>query len=313
MNRTLVLGNVMDDGIEILREFSEPTIVPEPVGTAEVLRCVGDVDAILHKVGRIDGDVLARQERLKIIARHGVGLDELDLAAIRGHGIPVSIASGANANAVAEATVGLMLTMLRHFPRAERMIKQDRRWARETLMGRELAHVTVGIVGFGQIGQRVARLADAFGSRVVVCEPALASLDECPYPALALDELLAAADVISLHCPLTDETRHLLDADRLALVKPDCVIVNTARGPIIDSVALVDAAREGRIGGAAIDVFDAEPPDFDDALFQCENIMTTPHVAAMTVHAQRAMAISAAHEIRRVLVDGRPPTNDVTS
>ncbi|MGI9659347.1 MAG: hydroxyacid dehydrogenase [Gaiellaceae bacterium] len=313
MMQTLVLGNVMADGLDILREFSEPTVVPEPVAKRDVLRCVGQADAILHKVGKIDRDVLAAQERLKIIARHGVGLDDLDLECIRARAIPVSITSGANSNAVAEATVGLMLAALRHLPRAQRMIKRDRQWARETLMGRELAHLTVGIVGLGQIGRRVARYVAAFGSRVVVCDPALDTMDECPYPVLGLEELLRTADVISLHCPLTPLTRHLIDADSLARVKRDCVIVNTSRGPIVDANALVTAACEGRIGGAALDVFDAEPPNFDDDLFRCDNIITTPHVAAMTVHAQRDMAVSAANEIRRVLVDGSPPRNDVLS
>ena len=180
-------------------------------------------------------------------------------------------------------------------------------------MGRELGHAVAGIVGFGRIGRRVARCFAAFGARVVVTDSSPEAVAGCPYPAVGLEELLRASDVVSLHCPLTAGTRHLVDDERLRLVRPEAVIVNTSRGALIDEVALVRAIEEGRLAGAALDVYDREPPDFDSPVFACEHIVTTPHVAAMTIQAQTAMAVQAASEIRRVLVDGLPPTNDVFS
>ena len=311
MDNILVLGNVRPEGLDLLRDFARLTILPEPVAKEDVLSRVGEMDAILHKIGKIDADIMARQSRLRIIARHGIGLDDLDLDSIGATGVPVSTTLDANANAVAEATIGLTLSALRHLARSEAMIKRDRKWARETLMGRELRHSTVGIVGFGRIGRLVAGYFAVFGARIIVHDASPDALRDSPYDVVGLEELLRTADVISLHCPLTAETRHLIDGARLALVKPDAIIVNTSRGGLIDKDSLAEAARAGRIGGAALDVFDREPPDFDDALFACENIVTTPHVAAMTIQAQTAMAVGAATEIRRVLVDGLPPTNNV--
>ena len=278
---------------------------------ADIVACIEDMDAVLHKTGRIDAGVMARQACLRLIARHGVGLDELDLDSIRAAGVPVSTTPGANANAVAEATVGLALSVLRHLPRGEAMIKRDRTWKRESLMGRELGQAVVGIVGFGQIGRLAARYFSVFGARIIVTDIDREAVVDSPYPAVGLEELLRMSDVISLHCPLTAKTRHLIDRERLLLVKPDAIVVNTARGALIDEAALVNAVTAGRLAGAALDVYDREPPDFDSPLFDCDNIVTTPHVAAMTIQAQTAMAVQAASEVRRVLVDGLPPTNNV--
>ena len=309
----LVLGNVRSEGLDLLRDIAELTVLPEPVARSDLLACIGDMDAVLHKIGRIDAQAMARQTRLRIIARHGVGLDELDLDSIRAAGVPVSTTRGANSNAVAEATVGLTLSVLRHLSRSEAMIKHERAWRRESLMGRELGHAVAGIVGFGRIGRLVARCFAAFGARVIVTDTAPDAVAGIPYPVVGLEELLRTSDVISLHCPLTPATRHLINGERLRLLKPDAVIVNTSRGALIDQDALVHAARTGRLAGAALDVYDREPPDFDSPVFACEHIVTTPHVAAMTIEAQSAMAVQAASEIRRVLVDGLPPTNNVAA
>ena len=309
--KVLVLGNIRPEGLDLLRDVAELTVLPEPVAAADIMACIEDMDAVLHKTGRIDAGVMARQSRLRIIARHGVGLDELDLDSIRAAGVPVSTTPGANANAVAEATVGLALSVLRHLPRGEAMLKRDRTWKRESLMGRELGQCVVGIVGFGQIGRLAARFFSVFGARIIVTDIDREAVVDSPWPAVGLEELLRMSDVISLHCPLTVETRHLIDRVRLRLVKPDAIVVNTARGMLVDEDALVDAVTMGRLAGAALDVYDREPPDFASPLFDCDNIFTTPHVAAMTIQAQTAMAVQAASEVRRVLEDGLPPTNNV--
>ena len=309
--KVLVLGNVRAEGLDILRDIAELTVLPEPVSATDTLARIADADAVLHKTGRIDAQMMSRQARLRIIARHGVGLDELDLDSIRRAGVPVSTTPGANSNAVAEATVGMALNVLRHLPRGEAMIKRDRAWKRESLMGRELGRAVVGIVGFGQIGRLAARCFAVFGARVIVTDIDLEAVADSPWPAVGLEELLRTSDVISLHCPLTPETRHLIDRERLRLVKPGAIVVNTARGALVDEDALVDAVTAGRLAGAALDVYDREPPDFGSPLFACDSIFTTPHVAAMTIQAQTAMAVQAASEIRRVLVDGLPPTSNV--
>ena len=309
--KVLVLGNVRPEGLDLLRDVAELTVLPEPVAVADIAACIEDMDAVLHKTGRIDAGVMARQARLRVIARHGVGLDDLDLDSVRAAGVPVSTTPGANSNAVAEATVGLALSVLRHLPRGEAMIKRDRTWKRESLMGRELGQAVVGIVGFGQIGRLAARYFAVFGARVIVTDVDLEVVADCPWPAVGLEELLRTSDVISLHCPLTPQTRHLIDRARLRLVKPDAIVVNTARGALVDEDALVDAVTAGRLAGAALDVYDREPPDFASPVFDCEDIVTTPHVAAMTIQAQTAMAVQAASEIRRVLVEGLPPTVNV--
>jgi D-3-phosphoglycerate dehydrogenase len=311
MHKVLVLGNVRPEGLDILRSFAELTVLPEPARREDILACIGDMDAMLHKIGKVDREIVSQQTKLRIIARHGVGLDDLDLDAIAERGISVSITTDANSNAVAEATLGLIFAALRHIPRGEAMIKRDRRWARETLMGRELKGSTVGIIGFGRIGRLVAGCVSALGCTVIVHDADPQTASRTDFDLVSFEDLLARADIISIHCPLTSATRHLIDADALRLVKPDCIIVNTSRGALIDTQALASAAREGRIGGAALDVFDPEPPDFDDAVFTCDNVITTPHVAAMTVEAQLAMATGAATEIRRVLLERLPPTNDV--
>tara|TARA_A100001037_G_scaffold270940_1_gene266141 strand:- start:1338 stop:1883 length:546 start_codon:yes stop_codon:yes gene_type:complete len=178
-------------------------------------------------------------------------------------------------------------------------------------MGRELRHSTVGIVGYGRIGRLVAKYFAAFGSKILVNDSDPAAVADSSYPAVSLDELMSTADVVSLHCPLVPSTRNLIDAERLALLRDHAILINTARGGLIDQDALATALWAGTIGGAALDVFDVEPPDFDDPLFSCPNLTTTPHVAAMTIEAQIAMAIQTATELRRVLVDGEAPSNNV--
>jgi len=305
----LVLGNVHEEGLDILRDFADLTILPEPVQKTDLLKTIPHTNGVLHKVAKIDADVLHAQKKVRILARHGVGLDDLDLDALRRAGIPVSITETANANAVAEATIGLALAATRHFVWGDKMIKHDKVWERERMIGKEIAGATVGIVGFGRIGRRVADLFHAFGADIAVHDAS--PVKQCHYPVLTLEELLKTSEFVCLHCPLTSETRNLMNDARLPMMKPGAILINTSRGGLIDTDALVRALEHGPISGAALDVFDTEPPDFDHPLFTLPNVLTTPHVAAMTVEAQVAMAIRSANEIRRVLVESLAPTNNV--
>jgi len=309
--KVLVLGNVRPEGIEILERFAHVTAIPEPVKKADVLLHVQDMDAMLHKVGYVDQEIIDQQSKLQIIARHGVGLDYLDLPVVEAAGIPVSTTQTANTNAVAEATIGLALSIMRHLNPGEAMLKREHKWARELLMGREIKGSTVGIVGYGRVGRLVAQYYAIFGANIIVYDAFPVALENCPYETAELDQLLKVSDIVSLHCPLMEETRHLINAERLALMKENSILINTSRGALVDKVALANAAKTGQIAGAAIDVFDVEPPDFSDSMFCCDNILTTPHIAAMTLQAQTAMAIGAAEEIRRVLVDNVSPSNNI--
>jgi D-3-phosphoglycerate dehydrogenase len=307
----LVLGNIRPEGIEALKLFAHVTVLPEPVTKADVLECVTHMDAILHKVGKVGQEIIDQQSKLQIIARHGVGLDDLDLPVIDAAGIPVSTTLNANTNAVAEATIGLVLSLLRHINSGEKMIKREHKWSRETLMGREIKGSTVGIVGYGRIGRLVAQYYAVFGANIIIYDAFPKSLKDCAFETVEFDQLLKNSDIVSLHCPLMQETHHLINAERLDLMKKNSILVNTSRGGLVDKVALAKAAQAGQIAGAAIDVFDVEPPNFGDALFACETILTTPHIAAMTLEAQTAMAVGAAEEIRHVLVDNAGPSNNV--
>ena len=254
----LVLGNIRPEGLDVLKEFSRTKILPEPVDKSQVLECIAEMDAILHKVGKIDAEIIDRQTNVKIIARHGVGLDDLDLPTIEAAGIPVSTTLTANTNAVAEATIGLVLSLLRHLNIGEDMLKRHKKWTREDLMGREIKNATVGIVGYGRIGQLVAKYYSAFDANIIVHDAIASALADCPFVSVGLDELLERSDIVSLHCPLITETHHLIDAKRLALMKKTAILVNTSRGGLVDQVALAKAAKAGTIAGAAIDVFDVD-------------------------------------------------------
>lgn len=309
--RTVVLGNVHQRALDILEEFSDTVIIPEPPSKSAILSVIETADAVLHKFGHIDDEIMSRQRKLKIIARHGVGLDLLDLDSIRRRGVPVTITPDANSNAVAEATIGLMLAVLRNFDQAQSMLKNERRWAREKLLGRELSGMTVGIVGFGRIGQIVSDRLSAFGCNLLVFDKNEAAIAASPYTYATLGTLFREAEILTLHCPLTSETKWMINAQSLVKMRDGGIIINTSRGGLIDATALVHSVVSGKLAGAGIDVFEQEPPDFDHPIFRCPNIVTTPHIAAMTTAAQLNMAVNAALEIRGVLVEGKAPAHPV--
>jgi D-3-phosphoglycerate dehydrogenase / 2-oxoglutarate reductase len=234
--------------------------------------CVG----WLAGVERITDDVLAAAPDLRVIARNGTGVDAIDLAAARRRGIEVRRAEGANARGVAELTIGLILALARSIPSSDAAIKAGG-WQRH--QGIELEGRTLGIVGCGKIGRLVAALARGLGMRVVGHDPFAAAVAELPL--LPLDDLVAASDVITLHCPPGADGRPVLDAGRLAHAKPGVLVVNTARHELVELPALVAAIDEGRVGGAALDVFDAEPP-VDRGPLARPRIIATPHIGGLT-------------------------------
>lgn len=262
--------------------------------------------------GRIPEELLARCPALVVIARAGAGLDNLDTAAALRRGIAVIHAPGANTRTVAEHTLALMLDLARGITRSARAVAAGRWEERGRYRGDELDGLTLGIVGFGNIGQRVAVLASAFGMRVLVAahpsRPGASARAEerDSYPRLPLRELLASADVVTLHVPLTPATRHMIGAAELARMKPDALLVNTARGALVDMPALRSALARGALGGFAADVLDIEPPAPDDPLLTVENVLLTPHVASLTNATYRTLCRFTAENVDRVL-RGEPP------
>lgn len=240
--------------------------------------------------------VFAAARGLKIVAKHGAGVDSVDLASATKHGVAVMVAGGANADAVAEHALAMMLCLARDLPRFDRETRQGV-WRDLKHFTRDFHTLTVGIVGYGQIGARTARLVQACGAQVVVhtrSEPVLpAGMIVEP----DLDRLLERVDILSLHCPLTDKTRGMIGAAQFARMKPGAFLINTARGPVIDEPALVTALQEGKLAGAGLDTFATEPPDAANPLFALPNVLVTPHIAAATTDAMTRMGTIAASNI----------------
>ena len=272
------------DGLAGFDVHYDPKLVDRP---DELRARVADARAlIVRNRTQVRGALLEAAAKLEAVGRLGVGLDNIDVEACRARGVAVFPATGANDVAVAEYVIGAALHLRRGvFGATDAMITGA--WPREKLMGRELSGATLGLVGFGAIAQEVARRAAAFGMAIVAHDPHVAAGDARwgAVEPVALPDLLARADVISLHVPLTDGTRNLIDAAALARCKADAILINSARGGVVDEAALAAALKAGRLGGAALDVFATEPLTQEGrAVFEgCPNLLLTPHVAGVTV------------------------------
>lgn len=289
-----------DAGCEIVN-----SPIDHPHSAAELADLIAGIDAAILGVDDVNADVMSRADRLKVVSRYGVGYDRVDLAAATDRGVVVTYTPGGNTNAVAELTLGFMLALARNLPRQDR---QMRRADWSLLKGRELAGKTLGILGMGRIGQRVAQLAFAFGMTVVFYDPypppqdILERLNARPS---SVDQLLADSDIVSLHLPLTAETRSLIDRERLARMRPGSFLINTARGGIVDEQALFEALQSGHLAGAAFDAFAVEPPA-NSPLLALENFISTPHVGSSTEETTLRMGLMASQNALAVLTGKRP-------
>lgn len=291
---------------EVLRSVPGWIVDARAQRSAEQLTAdVADADAIIvRSATTVDRALIAAAPNLRVIARAGTGVDNVDVEAATERGIVVMNAPGANSISVAELAIALMLALSRGIAAADAAMKKGV-WDKKRLTGVELRGKTLGIVGLGRIGQEVAARARAFGMDLVAHDPFIAEqvAASLGITLLSLDELCAASDYITLHIPVTQETRHLLDKARLALCKPGVRIVNTARGELIDEVALADAIEAGAVAGAAIDVFEKEPPA-DWRLANLRQVVATPHIAASTLEAQELVGTETATAVRDYLRDG---------
>ncbi len=306
MPRVLVADPIADEGIRRLRERAEVDVQLKQ-SPAALRERIKDYDAlVVRSETRVDAGVIEAGKRLRVIGRAGAGVDNIDVEAATRLGVLVVNAPSGNTVAAAEHTMAMMLALARHVPQADQAVKAGR-WERSRFVGSELRDKVLGIVGLGNIGSEVARRAQAFGVHVVATDPVVseeraAQLNVRMQP---LEQLLAGADFVSLHVPLTDETRHLIDARRLAQVKPGVRLINVARGGLVDERALWEAIRDGRVAGAALDVFEQEPPR-ENPLLSLPQVITTPHLGASTEEAQVTVAIEVAEQVIAVLDGGLP-------
>jgi D-3-phosphoglycerate dehydrogenase / 2-oxoglutarate reductase len=298
-------GTIRGEALDLLAPTCDViTLTAYPAEDALVKACV-DASAILARLGTVSARVIDNAPRLRIIARHGVGVDAVDLAAATRRGIVVTTTGSENAAAVAEYTFALLLALARKIAVADADMRKGE-WSRETLVGVELEGHTLGIVGLGAIGRRVARQAMGFGMQVVAFDPKVADAEAPGVTLTTLEDLLARSDIVTLHTRLTAETMHQIDARALARMKPGALLVNTARGEAVDEAALTQALSSGALGGAALDTYEREPLPADSPLRQLSNVVLSPHVAGQTGAALVRVATSAAQAILDEFAGRRP-------
>ena len=298
----LIPDNVDAAALKIL-DAAEELIVQAPgnLPRDETLAAIPEADAlIIRSSTKADAELLAAASKLKVIARAGVGVDNVDLDEATRRGIVVMNTPDGNTISTAEHAFGLMLALARHIPQAHQSLLEGR-WDRKKYQGVELRGKTLGIVGLGRIGRAIATRANAFGMRVIASDPYVSdggdSVEMVP-----LDVLFAQADFITLHAVITDETRHLINAASLAKMKRGVRIINAARGPLVEEKALADAIQSGQVAGAAVDVYGEEPPPANHPLIGLAGVVHTPHLAASTADAQVEVAVQAARQVVAALL-----------
>ncbi len=305
--RVLLADAIAPKGVRILRESVGLEVDERPSISASELRSViGGYDAlIVRSRTKVTAEVLAAGGRLKVVGRAGVGVDNIDVESANQRGIAVLNAPGGNVIAAAELTLGLMLALLRHIAQADASIRRGE-WERSRYQGTELYGKTLGLVGAGRIGSEVASRAAAFGMRVLVSDPYLSQerAREIGAELVSLESLLEQADILSVHTPLTEETRGLVGPGELARMKPTAYLINAARGGVVDESALAAALEAGRLAGAALDVFEREPPPGDCPLLKLENVLAVPHLGAATREAQARSGVEICRAVRNALLTG---------
>jgi D-3-phosphoglycerate dehydrogenase len=303
--KILLTDGLEENGKEILRKSAE--VVENPTITAdELLNVVSEYDALIVR-GRtkVTAAVLAAGTKLKVVGRAGVGVDNIDLNAAKEHKVTVVNSPTATSVAVAELTLGLMLSVVREIPRADAGLKAGK-WLKKELEGTELCGKTLGVIGFGRIGAGVGARAKAFDMKVLGYDPLLPAdeIQKRGGEPVSLDDLLKQADMITMHIPLTNDSRGMLNDAAFAKMKQGVYIVCAARGGVIDETALLAALNSGKVAGAALDVFATEPPGLTE-LVSHPKVIGTPHIGAQTVEAQTRAAHDISEEVLAAL-DGKP-------
>lgn len=303
----LVPDNVHPSAVDVLRQAGGITFSANgQISRADLLAAVADADAlVIRSAHKIDAEVLDAATRLKVIARAGVGVDNVDIPEATRRGIVVMNTPDGNTISTAEHTFGLILALARHIPQAHAILSTGK-WDRKAFMGIELRGKTLGIVGLGRIGRAVAKRALAFEMTVIAVDPHLPAdvASDLGVELVPADALYARSDIITLHALLTDETREMINRDSIAKMKPGVRIIDAARGALINEVDLAEAIKSGHVAGAALDVFAQEPPQPENPLIGLPGVVHTPHLAASTEDAQVVVAVDAAKLVVDALLNG---------
>ena len=304
MFRVLVTDTLAESGLDILSAAQDVELDYRPgLKGEELLAAVAESDALITRSGTaVTPELVSAGTRLRIVGRAGVGLDNVDVEACTARGILVINAPTANIISATEHTMAMLLALCRNIPEAHASVKRGE-WTRAKFMGFELNGKTLGIIGLGRIGTRVTTRARAFGMRVIAYDPYIASTvyERVSAEQVSLEQLLAESDFITVHTPLTEETRALIGREEIAKMKDGVVVLNIARGGIYDEQALADALNSGKIAGAAIDVYEAEPPAKDHPLLNAKNAILSPHIGANTIEAQDRVAVQTAEMVVEAL------------
>jgi D-3-phosphoglycerate dehydrogenase / 2-oxoglutarate reductase len=295
-------GAVTQEAEDILRTADTVSIATGPYPKKEeviALLTKHQADAIIvRSVDRIDEPIMRASPRLKVVAKHGVGTNDIDLTAAKRLGLPVLAATGCNAHSVAEHALALILALIKDLRQQDAFVRSGG-WEKKSYQGHELRGRKLGLVGLGMIGRALASMVVPIGMTVQAYDPF--APPEAFEPNLTratdLDVLLAESDVISLHCPLTDQTRNLIGARELERMKPTALLVNTARGEVVDEPALVKALESGTIAGAGLDSFASEPPAADNPLWKLPNVIVSPHVAGVTEEARKEVSLQTVRNV----------------
>lgn len=310
--RVLVASNIANEAIEKMVKEGLKVDLKPGITEKELEEIIENYDAlIIRSSPKVTANIIEKGKNLKIIGRAGVGVDNIDVAYATQKGIIVVNAPGGNTVSTAELTMGMILSAARNIPQADRSVKEGR-WERKKFVGKELRGKTIGIIGLGRIGYEVAKRARAFEMNVIAYDPYIseARAREIGVRLVDLDYLISNSDIITVHVPKTKETENLIGEEEFEKMKDGVIIVNCARGGIINEQALIKALKSGKVYAAALDVYEKEPPDFSSELFSMENVVTTPHIGASTKEAQEIVGMIIAEDIIN-LSKGYPVRNAV--
>lgn len=299
MKKVLVLGKIHQAGIDRLREagFAIAELPDHPAG---LIDHVSDADAIVVRMTRIDAPVIEAAAKLRVVARHGVGYEAVDVDALTGRGIPLALVGDVNSGAVAEHTLALMLGLAKLVVAHDQATRKGDFAIRDTFSARELSGKTVLVVGFGRIGREVARRCACFGMSVIAADPFVepSAVEAAGYAHVSdFHEVLGRAEYVTIHIPKPSGGAYLIGAVELAAMKPEASLLNLSRGGVVDEAALREALVAGRLRSAALDVFEDEPPSPDNPLFDLDSVIVSPHSAAFTEECARRMALACAENV----------------
>ena len=291
-------------------EFSLPRALTGGEDLDRVVEALEGADGLLVRIGTLSREITERLPRLKVVALHGVGVDQVDVAAATDHGIYVTNVPGGNTPGVVELAIGLMIGMLRRIPAADRGLRTNHDWDGSRFLGSEIGSRTVGLIGYGNIARGVARVCQTFGATVIATRRSGQPENDEGVEILEFDEVVRHADILSVHVPLNDETRGMIDESVFNRMKPGSYFMNVSRGPIVVQNDLVAALQSGHLAGAGLDVLESEPPNFSSPIFTMDNVVITPHMAGSSHESLATIARRASQDILRVL-NGESPLHGV--